>query len=1334
MKKTFSFRRPARAAACLAALALLLPAAVFAASHGNHDGWSMLLSTDSTLNDAKYYMARDLTIDRTVRFQHDGPQTFCLAGRTLTVNLTGSGGRFVVTTSLTVENCGSKGGITVNRGPINVYEPLTLTSGVTVNGEIDVMTYQNGTVTQIGSLTVESGSTVNGTITVESGTTADISGTVNGAVTVEKGGIANISGKVTGRITVESGANLTTNGADLSGGVDTSGTTSLTSTTVSGDGVTVKAGTCTITGGTISNILKTGSNGGGVYVEKGTCILDGTSITGNTAQASGGSGGSGGGVYVADGECIIRGDTQITGNTAQAGNGGGVYLAGGSCTIQGNARITGNAAQTGKGGGVYVASGECTIDGSAQVGENTAGGSGGGVYVQAGSTCWIREYSIVHKNRAGGDGGGVCVEAGSSFLLYSYVQQNTAFGDGGGVYLAGPAAGVGGYNMDNATIYDNEAESGDGGGIYAGENVKIGMAAGSIDSNTAHGDGGGVYLAAGGSLSTTTKITNNKAETGSGGGVWATSGCTIFLNGDKNNIVGRLSENTAKSGRGMYVNGAGWTVEFNGAKVYENDNLYFAGSSSSSADYSALRIVERGAAESTISGNIQAINVDVTMDKGTVRSGSVVLENAKWLMNGGYCNISRFKTDGRQKVWLYGGYFDAPPSDKDNILVGSTGNPCVMFPISGDVSNPYFDPAYKEGYSYGVYAVKNDAASLNQGTITYDSQPVVPGEDFTIIPNGTTLLEYSCTDAAGSPVSGWPTNAGAYTIRAKCLNAVEKWYAETSFDLTIAKATPAYTEPTGLTARLGKPLSDVALPQGWAWKDGSAVPEQEGTQTFLAVYTPADTANYNTVELDLTVQVEHAHVGVPQPEQPATCTEPGVKAYYECSVCGAPFKDAACDTPIADLDSWKVIQALGHDWGVWASNGDDTHTRTCRRPDCGEVEKEACTGGEATYFLQAVCERCGGAYGPLEEDTRYPAGEISVEGINDTIFDKFLDPGKITFDSFVFGRSLRVSITADDDSQHVGGYTPDKAPKVEYYIHSGGTALSFAEVQQKEFTPYQGVFTIRPDDKLVIYAKITDYAGNTAWISSDGIVLDATAPAITGVENGASYYVTQALKASDENLNTVAVNGDAVAADFTLTGDTKATYAVVVTDKAGNVTSVTVEMKPLSDLEKVMEGLTEQTVTSGDRPRLQALEATLKGIDLTDATQAEKDKVESLLARCQALLTRLDWMEWTPSPTATPVPTAAPAATPAPKPAATAKPTPAPTATPEPSAAPEPSASAEPTATPEPLPTESPAPSQGQEPASGFPWGLALLGLALAALIGLVVILVLRRRSDDEQQ
>ena len=1224
MKKSSIRAALLRGLVCLAALALVLPGAVFAADHGGHSDWEIMPKKGGQLDKAAYWVNIDKRIKNGVIFygndNGNDHQILCLAGRTLTVRLVVPPYNYdfnVSTKSLTIENCYNKGELNVYDGPINVYGLLTLEENVTVNGDIEVKTYSP----QTGSLTVGAGSTVNGTITVESGCTADIYGTVKGTITVEEGGTLNLY-----------------DGAEVRGGVDISGT-------------------CTINGGTIQNNKNENDNGGGVYVAGGTCTISGGSITSNTAK-------NGGGVYVAGGECIING------------------------TMDAGASIAGNTAKNG--GGVYVAGGKCTVDGYAEVTGNTAS-YGGGMYVASGATCWLREHSEI--------------------------RSNTANADGGGVYLAGPAAGGLYYRMDDATISRNRA-TGSGGGIYAGKNVRIAMNSGSFQSNTAS-NGGGVYLSSGGELGINAQFGENSA-TGDGGGIWATVDCEIYLN-SSNNFRGLLSGNTAARGGGMFVAGEQWLVEFNGTQVDSDNDLVFWGN----GENSILKIGRGG--ESTISGNIQATNVNVTMDKGTVQSGSVTLTNAKWLMYGGYCNISGFKTYGGQKTYLYGGYFDVEPTDP-NIQVGNNSK---MLPISGNAGDANYDPAYKEGYSYGVYAVKNDAASLNQGTITYDSQPVAPGEDFTIAPSGTTLLEYSCTDAAGSPVSGWPTNAGAYTIlQAKCLNAVEKWYAETSFDLTIAKATPAYTEPTGLTARLGKPLSGVALPQGWAWKDGSTVPKQEGTQKFPAVYTPDDTANYNTVELPLTVQVEHAHVGVEQPGTQAICTAPGVKTYYQCSVsgCGATFEDAACNTPITNLENWKDIPPLGHDFGGWTSGGDGTHTHTCRRPGCGETKTENCTGGEATYFLQAVCQVCGGAYGPLKADSTPPSGEITL---GENHWNKFLND--ITFGLF-FKETQQVTVTASDDSYTVGGYTPDKAVKVEYYLHSGGTALTLEDLKSVEFTEYKQPFSIDPEARLVVYVKITDHAGNGVCISSDGLVLDATAPGLTGVENGAVYYVTQALKASDVNLNTVTVNGEAVAADFTLTGDTKATYAVVVTDKAGNVTSVTVEMKPLSDLEKVMEGLTEQTVTSAARPRLQALEATLKGIDLTDATQAEKDKVESLLARCQALLTRLDWMEWTPSPTATPVPTAAPAATPAPKPAATAKPTPAPTATPEPSAAPEPSASAEPTATPEPLPTESPAPSQGQEPASGFPWGLALLGLALAALVGLAVILVLRRRSDDEQQ
>ena len=55
---------------------------------------------------------------------------------------------------------------------------------------------------------------------------------------------------------------------------------------------------------------------------------------------------------------------------------------------------------------------------------------------------------------------------------------------------------------------------------------------------------------------------------------------------------------------------------------------------------------------------------------------------------------------------------------------------------------------------------------------------------------------------------------------------------------------------------------------------------------------------------------------------------------------------------------------LGHDWGAWASNGDDkTHTRTCKRDGCTAFETEDCGGdGTATCVTQGTCTDCGQQY------------------------------------------------------------------------------------------------------------------------------------------------------------------------------------------------------------------------------------------------------------------------------------------------------------------------------------------------------------------------------------
>lgn len=80
--------------------------------------------------------------------------------------------------------------------------------------------------------------------------------------------------------------------------------------------------------------------------------------------------------------------------------------------------------------------------------------------------------------------------------------------------------------------------------------------------------------------------------------------------------------------------------------------------------------------------------------------------------------------------------------------------------------------------------------------------------------------------------------------------------------VTVAKADPTYTVPTGLTATYGDTLADVTLPTGWVWTDSSASVGNVGINSFPATFTPNDAANYNTVSLNLSVTVGKAAVFV----------------------------------------------------------------------------------------------------------------------------------------------------------------------------------------------------------------------------------------------------------------------------------------------------------------------------------------------------------------------------------------------------------------------------------------------------------------------------------------
>ena len=102
------------------------------------------------------------------------------------------------------------------------------------------------------------------------------------------------------------------------------------------------------------------------------------------------------------------------------------------------------------------------------------------------------------------------------------------------------------------------------------------------------------------------------------------------------------------------------------------------------------------------------------------------------------------------------------------------------------------------------------------------------------------------------------TNAGTYIIT---VTPIKQWSDGSTDSLTIQwvieKATA--TVPVGLKAAQGEKLSDIPLPEGWAWDEPHTLLSAGDSQLFKASYTPADPLNYNeSKNVDLTVDVEFA--------------------------------------------------------------------------------------------------------------------------------------------------------------------------------------------------------------------------------------------------------------------------------------------------------------------------------------------------------------------------------------------------------------------------------------------------------------------------------------------
>ena len=159
---------------------------------------------------------------------------------------------------------------------------------------------------------------------------------------------------------------------------------------------------------------------------------------------------------------------------------------------------------------------------------------------------------------------------------------------------------------------------------------------------------------------------------------------------------------------------------------------------------------------------------------------------------------------------------------------------------------------------------------LSMAGYTYGKTPSTPTlTDQTGDLNAQVTYSYAAADSGSVQtwdISNPPAlNAGIYRMYASIGDTDNYYGFEAVYcEFVVAKATPTYTVPTGLTAKYGQALADVTLPDGWSWMDSSESVGGASTaaKTFQAKFTPKDTENYNTVEnIELEVTVNKADGG-----------------------------------------------------------------------------------------------------------------------------------------------------------------------------------------------------------------------------------------------------------------------------------------------------------------------------------------------------------------------------------------------------------------------------------------------------------------------------------------
>ena len=684
-------------------------------------------------------------------------------------------------------------------------------------------------------------------------------------------------------------------------------------------------------GGEISG--NNGNNYGGAIFRKfnanmpnttgGTFNMYGGTIKNNTAK-------NGGAFFSTTGGTINMTGGTISGNTAtQSSNdagGGAIYMRGsGKINISGSAQITGNSSSL-DGGAILMGWGEINISGSAKINSNTASRWGGAICLRQDSnqstTLYMRGGEI-SGNKANSEGGAVHVlDKDCQFFLYDGKITGNTSGDGGAIYLNQEPSWL---IMQGGEISGNTA-TGNGGGVYIYRSGSVcQLYSGKIENNKASGNGGGIYInpSNSGQLKVGNKpLVQNNTVSGKANNVYLPSGKTMTIE------IG-MSTGAAI---GVTTADTSYPVAFSNAYDRDYAKCFFADDANAHVEYQDDRKLY------LVSGAV-ARPLTVTFDP----NGGTLADADKTR------SLTTGDTYGTLPVPDYEGYDFAGwyteqhggTEIKENTTVTVFGTQTLY--------------AHWTEHEYTVTVVK--IGMPEWGSVTPMSTKAKAGETVTLTATPTTGNRFKEWVFLNKPEGGGRVNP-VLTFTMPAEDVTVQAHFQVKY-YTISYTLEGVSGGSASIVRWGDKVFKY-LPQNPTYQDWVFTGWKCGDVTVTEDMTYGDLAGSDTVSSIHIIAQWHQHEfntwtnGYPGTlKTPADCTHDAV--YYWRCVCG--------EIEYNDNHLYEEPgTALGHLWS-WTSNGNGTHTRTCRRENCNATETDNCSGGTATCTAKAKCSTCNAEYG-----------------------------------------------------------------------------------------------------------------------------------------------------------------------------------------------------------------------------------------------------------------------------------------------------------------------------------------------------------------------------------